>query len=155
MIDSVMVITAAFVLYFQNSTLFLVTIFLIPLHAIVAWSYTKPYQRIHRIEMEKGAEMNSYLVESLNGVSTIKAFNGERESEFEIEKRFISFIKTSFKVGIMKNTQSSIDSFLSNIGIKLLCNLAISKTVIILTHDNDFKNVASNIINLNELKRGK
>jgi len=120
MIDSIMVIAAAVVLYFQNSTLFFITLLFIPLHIIVAWSYTKPYQRVHRTEMEKHAEMRSYLVESLNGAATIKAFNGEREAELETENRFIKFIKTAFKVGIMKNSQSSLESFLSSIGTTVI-----------------------------------
>ncbi|TYB30558.1 MAG: peptide cleavage/export ABC transporter, partial [Candidatus Mcinerneyibacterium aminivorans] len=120
MVDSLMVIAAAVVLYLQNTTLFLITLLFIPFHVIVAWSYTKPYNRVHRKEMENSANMRSYLVESLNGAETIKAFNGEREAELETENRFIKFIKTNFKAGIMKNSQTSLEGFLSKIGTTII-----------------------------------
>lgn len=52
--------------------------------------------------MERAAEMESYLVESLNGVATIKSLNGEELANFETEERFISFVKSNFKAGWME-----------------------------------------------------
>ncbi|MGO5094192.1 ABC transporter transmembrane domain-containing protein, partial [Clostridium sp. LCP25S3_F10] len=54
------------------------------------------------------AKLTSYLVESLNGVETIKAFNAEGEVNLETEKRFISLIKSVFKNGFINNLHGSI-----------------------------------------------
>ena len=49
--------------------------------------------------------LTSYLVESLNGIETVKAFNGERKVNFEMEKRFIKLIKSVFSNGFISNIQ--------------------------------------------------
>jgi len=58
--------------------------------------------------MEDNAKLISYLVESLNGVETIKAFNAEGEVNLETEKRFVSLIKSVFKNGFINNLHGSI-----------------------------------------------
>jgi ABC-type lipoprotein export system ATPase subunit len=64
-------------------------------------------------------------------------------------------VERTGKIYIFDEPTANLDSINRRRVIELLCDLAKSKTVIILTHDNDFKNVSSKIINLNELKRGK
>ena len=56
----------------------------------------------------RGAELQSYLVESISGAATIKAFNAEDEANLETESRFIKFIKLIFKASWLRNLQSSI-----------------------------------------------
>ena len=107
MIDTLMIIGGGIVLYVQSSTLFWVASVVIPLYIIVVWSFNKPFRRIHRKEMEQSADMQAYLVESLSGAATIKAFNGEREAKQETETRFIKFIKSIFKATWMRNVQGS------------------------------------------------
>ena len=36
--------------------------------------------------MENNAQLTSYLVESLNGIETVKTFNAERKANIETEK---------------------------------------------------------------------
>ncbi len=66
--------------------------------------------------MSQAAETESYLVESLNGISTIKAVNGESEAVWETEKKFIKTIKTGFKIGWMQNIQFSLQDSLTLLG---------------------------------------
>ena len=87
----------------------------IPLYIIVVWSFNKPFRKIHRKEMEQAADMQSYLVESLSGAATIKAFNGEREAKQETETRFIKFIKSIFKATWMRNIQGSSQAVLTSV----------------------------------------
>ncbi len=102
MIDVLMLVIAGIVLGIQNTRLFGISLIFIPVHIILAWIFVKPFQKIHRKEMERAAEMESYLVESLNGVATIKSLNGEELANFETEERFISFVKSNFKAGWME-----------------------------------------------------
>ncbi len=115
MIDTLMVIVGGIVLYIQSSTLFWVASIVIPFYVIALWSFNKPFRRIHRKEMEQSAELQSYLVESISGMETIKAFNGEDEANLETESRFIKFIKSIFKATWMRNLQSSIQVTLTSI----------------------------------------
>ncbi len=110
MIDTVMILVSAGVLALQNTTLFSVSLLLIPIHIILAWAFVKPFQKIHREEME------SYLVESLNGVATIKSLNGEELANYETEKRFVGFAKKNFKAGTIGNLSGSLEGFFNAIG---------------------------------------
>ena len=46
--------------------------------------------------MESNANLTSYLVESLNGITTVKSYNAEREV-FSNRKRFVKLLKYVFK----------------------------------------------------------
>ncbi|NFF68490.1 peptidase domain-containing ABC transporter, partial [Clostridium sporogenes] len=108
MIDSLMVIIGGIFLYTSNSLLFGITIVPVVLYIIIVWAFNRPLEEVNRSVMEDNAKLTSYLVESLNGVETIKAFNAEGEVNLETEKRFISLIKSVFKNGFINNLHGSI-----------------------------------------------
>ncbi len=108
MIDSFMVIIGGIFLYNANSLLFGITIVPIVLYIIIVCVFNKPLERVNRKVMEDNAKLTSYLVESLNGVETIKSFNAEYEVNLETEKRFIYLIKSMFKNGFINNLHGSI-----------------------------------------------
>lgn len=108
MIDSFMVIIGGIFLYNANSLLFGITVIPIVLYIIIVLVFNKPLEAVNRKVMEDNAKLTSYLVESLNGVETIKAFNAEGEVNLETEKRFISLIKSVFKNGFISNLHGSI-----------------------------------------------
>ena len=58
--------------------------------------------------MQSNAKLTSYLVESINGIETVKAFNAEEEVNLETEKRFVKLIKNVFKNGWINNLQGSL-----------------------------------------------
>lgn len=116
LIDTLMIIGGAIVLYIQSWQLFLIALFFIPFSIVVVWSFTKPFQRNHRKLMSKSADTDAYLVESLNGIATIKAMNAQSNAEFETEKKFIKVIKSGFKIGWMQNIQESSQAFITLIG---------------------------------------
>ncbi|HDR3902660.1 TPA: peptide cleavage/export ABC transporter, partial [Bacillus cereus] len=108
MIDTVMVTVGAILLYMQSPILFGVTTLLIPFYMGIIYAFHKPYQSINREEMESNAKLNSYLVESLRGIATIKSYNAEKEVFFQTETRFINLLKHVFKRGMLSNLQGSI-----------------------------------------------
>ncbi|PRX20634.1 ATP-binding cassette subfamily B protein [Orenia metallireducens] len=115
MLDTLMVIVGGIILYIQSSTLFWVSAVIIPFYIVVVWSFNSPFQKIHRKEMEQAADLQSYLVESVSGIATIKAFNGEDEANLETESRFIKFVRSIFKVTWMRNLQSSLQMALTSV----------------------------------------
>jgi ATP-binding cassette subfamily B protein len=108
MIDSFMAIVGGAVLYSQNKTLFAVTIVPIVLYIILLFVFRKPIENSNRATMEDNAKLTSYLVESLKGVETVKAFNGERKVNLETEKRFIKLVRTIFKFSFISNIQGTL-----------------------------------------------
>ncbi|WP_423734470.1 peptidase domain-containing ABC transporter, partial [Bacillus cereus] len=116
MIDTLMVTLGAILLYIHSPLLFVVTLLLIPFYIGIIFAFHKPYQFINREEMESNAKLNSYLVESLNGIATIKSYNAEKEVFFQVENRFINLLKQVFKRGMLSNLQGSIKMGLELIG---------------------------------------
>lgn len=116
MIDTVMVMVGAILLYMHSAILFGVTLLLIPFYIGIIFAFHKSYQTINREEMESNAKLTSYLVESLNGIATVKSFNAERQVFFETESRFVSLLKRIFKRGMLSNLQGSIKMGLELIG---------------------------------------
>ncbi|KMP74555.1 peptidase domain-containing ABC transporter (plasmid) [Bacillus wiedmannii] len=116
MIDTVMVTVGGILLYIHSPILFGVTLLLIPFYISIIFAFHKPYQSINREEMESNAKLTSYLVESLNGISTVKSYNAEKEVFFQTESRFVNLLKNVFKRGMLSNLQGSIKMGLELIG---------------------------------------
>ncbi len=116
MIDSLFVVVAVVILYLQCSSLFWITLLIVPIYILLAFIFNKPFQRIHKKEMENSASLQSYLVESVSGIDTIKAFTAAGESFRKTEKRFIKFIRAIFKAGYLRNIQHSLHMLLGSAG---------------------------------------
>ncbi|MGH4119275.1 peptidase domain-containing ABC transporter [Clostridium sp.] len=108
MIDTLMAFAGAVILFTQNRLLFGITLIPVVLYAIIVFVFNKPIRDVNRKNMENNSMITSYLVESLTGIETIKAFNAEREVNGETEKRFIKLMKSAFKTGWISNIQGSI-----------------------------------------------
>lgn len=120
MIDTLMVTLGAILLYIQNAMLFGVTVLLVPFYIAVIVLFHKPYQTVNRQEMESNAKLTSYLVESLNGIATVKSYNAEKEVFLETESRFVRLLHHVFKRGMLANLQSSIKLGLELIGATII-----------------------------------
>ncbi len=116
MIDTVMVVVGGIVLYIQNPTLFFIAVVLMVLYGIVVFCYNKPIRKINEKIMEENSQVTSYLVESLNGIETVKSFNGERKAQYKTEKLFIKFMKRVFHNGFLSNGQQTLTGAIAAIG---------------------------------------
>lgn len=116
MIDTLMAIIGGIVLYIQNHTLFFIAVILLVLYGIIVFSYNKPIRKINEKIMEENSQVTSYLVESLNGIETVKAFNCERKTQYKTENLFIKFLKSTFHSGFLSNGQQTITSAIAAIG---------------------------------------
>lgn len=116
MIDSFLIIGGGIILYLQSKYLFKIAVILIPIYIVLVLSFAKKHNKVRKKEMEKGAELQSTLVETIEGIKTIKAHNNERQSYINNEKKFLSFIEKIFTAGVLQNIQNSIDNLLAAIG---------------------------------------
>lgn len=116
MIDIIMVIVGGAILYSQSALLFGVTILLVPLYLALVWGFHKPFDRLNREQMEKNAELTSYLVESIDGVETVKAYHAEEKVFFQTEQKFITYLKSVFSFGLFNTIQGSLNVFVQLIG---------------------------------------
>lgn len=116
MIDTLMAIVGGIILYSQNSLLFGVTILLVPIYVLLVWSFHRPFERINRKLMEENASLTSFIVESVSGIETVKAYNAERKVHFVTEKRFVKYLRSVLKDGFLKNLQTSLKTFVQLVG---------------------------------------
>jgi ATP-binding cassette subfamily B protein len=108
MVDTLMVIAGGIILYAQSPFLFGITCIIIPLYTVIVIGFRKPFENINRKQMENNATLTSYIVESINGIETVKAYNAEFTANFETEKKFVVLLKSIFKLGTVHNLQGSI-----------------------------------------------
>ena len=120
MIDTIMAVIGGAILYSQNSTLFFISLAILVIYGVLVFSFNKPLKDINEKTMEDNAQLTSYLVESLNGIETIKSFNSERISGVETEKKFVKLLRSIFKNGILNNASSSISQFISIVGTTVI-----------------------------------
>lgn len=116
MLDTIMAVAGGVMLYLKNTRLFLITVLMLFLYALLVFLFNKPYHKANERQMEDNAQLTSYLVESLNGIQTVKAFNGEDTVQTETEFKFIKLLKSIFKLSSMGNVQSSLTAFVEAVG---------------------------------------
>ena len=102
MIDTLMAIVGAVILCTQNVKLFLITVVMVILYAIIVYCFNERYRKLNEITMENNAQLTSYMVESLNGIQTVKAYNAERRTKRDTETRFVKLLKSIFKLTCVK-----------------------------------------------------
>lgn len=116
MIDTLMALAGAIILYMQNAQMFGIAITMVILYLIIVVTFNKWYQRLNRKQMEDNAQLTSYLVESLNGIQTVKAYNAERKANRETEIKFVKLLKSIFDLSWVSNLQSSLKIFVELVG---------------------------------------
>lgn len=115
-IDILMIVFGTVILFTKNDTLFFITLLMIPFYIIIVFIFSKSYEVLNRKQMESSANLNSYMIESLNGIGTIKSYNAEKEVFFQVESRFIKVLNYVFRLGKVNNLQSCIQLLLELIG---------------------------------------
>lgn len=116
MIDTIMAIVGAVILYIQNAALFAITLIVVFLYIIVVVCFNRWYEKLNRKQMEDSAQLTSYMVESLNGIQTVKAYNAEEKAGRETEARFVRLLKSVFKLSWVSNLQTSFKTFIELVG---------------------------------------
>ena len=114
--DILMVITIGITLFVRSRVLFGIAILAVPLSTIIIWICSKPFARQYRKIMGENAEVQSYLVEAMNGGSTIKAMNAGEQVFNEYEKKQIKSVWSSYKLAIAQTIRNIITNLINNWG---------------------------------------
>lgn len=96
--DVIMLAISGPILWKINGTLFSVSFITVLLVSVIVFIFSHIYRRYYSKIMSENAEVYSYLVESLNGVATVKALNAESLVYSEYEKRKMQSVATNWKV---------------------------------------------------------
>lgn len=123
MLDTVLALAAGIMLFFQNQQLFIICIIIAGLYGVIVYAFNAKLEQINSKQMSESAALSAYMVESLSGIETIKAFNVESKFIRKSYDKFGDMMKTILKSGKIINLQSCLSSNLAGIGkIVVLCS---------------------------------
>jgi subfamily B ATP-binding cassette protein HlyB/CyaB len=111
-LDVMFIVVYIGVMLFYSPTLTWVTLGTLPLFAILSLIVTPMLRQRLDEKFYRGAESQSYLVEAVTGVQTIKSFALEPEAQKKWEGMLANYIRASFKTSILSGTASSIAQFI-------------------------------------------
>lgn len=116
MMDTIMAVVGAVVLFNSNRLLFLISVVMLILYGIIVFIYNKPIKKINRKIMEMNSKVTSQFVETINGIETIKVFNQEKNEETKTDKLYKKFLKKIFNGGILSLSQQTVTMFVAVVG---------------------------------------
>ena len=85
--------------------------------------FSPTIRRQLRVKAERNAETQSYLVEVLGGIQTVKAQNIELRSRWKWQERYARYVSTGFKTVITSTIASTTSQFLNKLSSVLIIGL--------------------------------
>lgn len=120
MLDTLMVIAAGVILFMENSTMFLVSVIILVLYAIIVLCFRKPIKTANRTAMENDAVLQSYFKESIDGVETIKAAGAEQDVKNNTTGKFNKFINSIVRANMISISQNTLSDATELIGTAVI-----------------------------------
>lgn len=120
MIDTLMTIAGAIVLYNQSSKLFTIAVIVAAAYAIIVFAFNKPIKNSNEKQMEDNSQLTSYLVESLNGIETVKSFGVDDKVQAKADRLFVKLLKSAFNCGTITNAEKTLSNAVSTIGTAVI-----------------------------------
>jgi len=103
-IDFAFTIIFLAIMWFYSTTLFIVVAISIPLYIIISLILTPPLRRKIEEKFHRGADNQSFLVESVTAVQTLKAMAVEPQMQTRWENQLAGYVRSGFdaaKLGII------------------------------------------------------
>ena len=119
-VDSFLVVTTAAVMMWLNWELTLRSLQLVPALAGSVWLLNQPMKRYQRAAMEKAAECEALMVETVGAIHEIKTFRAEPRVQIKTEARFAEMQEALFNsqiLGVLSTTVSSLMVGISTLGL--------------------------------------
>lgn len=112
MLDLMFIILYIAVLFFYSVPLTLVVIGSIPLFALVSIAVTPIFKRRLDEKFNAGAEAQSFLVETINGVQTVKSYAIETKLEKKWGELQAEYVKAGYRTSIVSGTANALGQFI-------------------------------------------
>ena len=119
-LDAVFSVIYMVVMVYYSLLLTVVALATVPLFALLGWIVAPIIRQQTRVRAERNAETQSYLVEVVSGIQTVKAQNIELPSRWKWQDKYARYIADSFKNAITSTTAGSLSKFLNQLSGLLL-----------------------------------
>ncbi len=114
-LDAVFSVIYIVAMIFYSWILALVALATIPIFAFLTFITAPIIRRQLRTKAERNAETQSYLVEVLSGIQTVKAQNIELRSRWQWQDRYTNFVNAGFQTVITSTAAGTINDFLNKL----------------------------------------
>ena len=119
-LDIVLLLFSLVCLYFINSKMFVISFFIAILYVIIIFIYPRFIKtKIYESQAEV-AKVNSYLVESISGLETIKGLRCEKMVNDRLESYYTKAQATIFDYNIISNGVLFLKDFIFYVGVLLI-----------------------------------
>lgn len=113
-LDSIFSVVYLALMFSYSVTLTGVALAVIPLFAALTLVATPILRNYLNDTFNRGADSQSFFVETVTGIHSVKAHGAERKSRRRWEGLFARYIRSSFKASTTSNIGSNIGDFLTN-----------------------------------------
>ena len=103
------------VLFFYSGWLTLVVLATIPFYVLLSAAVTPVFRARLNDKFNRGAENQSFLVETINGIETVKAMAVEPALQRRWEEQLAGYVRASFRTGTLGNIAGQAASFLNKL----------------------------------------
>jgi ATP-binding cassette subfamily B protein len=113
---NIFILIVSFILMFTFFwKLALIMLIVVPLYVTIYYISNRLNRKVQRTVMERAADLEAQLVESLNSAGTIKRFGLEDFSNLKTETRFVNLLEIIYKSGLNNIFSSSSTSLISQL----------------------------------------
>jgi competence factor transporting protein len=119
-LDVTILLIVGTVLAIQNINLFLLSLVALPIYLIFILVFLRPFERMNNETMQANALLSSSIIESINGIETIKSLASEELSYHKVDKEFVDYLRKSFSYAKAETLQKALKE-----GAQLILNVAI------------------------------
>lgn len=119
-LDAIFSVIYIVVMLYYSWLLTLVALATVPLFALLGLIVAPIIRQQTRTRAERNAATQSYLVEVVSGIQTVKAQNIELRSRWQWQDRYARYVADSFKNALTSTTAGSISKFLNQLSGLLL-----------------------------------
>jgi HlyB family type I secretion system ABC transporter len=119
-LDAVFSVIYIGVMLWYSPLLTLVALATVPVFALITILFAPIMRQQTRIKAERNAHTQSYLVEVMSGIQTVKAQNIELPSRWQWQERYARYISASFKSVQTSTLAGAISKFLNQLSTLLL-----------------------------------
>ncbi|HEY9799977.1 MAG TPA: peptidase domain-containing ABC transporter [Leptolyngbyaceae cyanobacterium] len=119
-LDAVFSVVYIVVMLFYSWQLTLVGLGTIPIFVVITLIASPTVSRQLRAKAERNSETQSYLVEVMSGIQTVKAQNIELRSRFSWQERYARYVASGFKTVVTSTLANSTSQFLNKLSSLLV-----------------------------------
>ena len=114
-LDLPLCITSLIIMYFLNSKLTMISLIAVLLYTIIVIAYNRILNDTILEAQIKKAEMNTVLIESINGFETIKGLNLYDYIKLKFENKYIKYLKNVIKIDSILNIKENLKEIVNQL----------------------------------------